>query len=444
MQLELILEFHTHNMSLYDEIIQGANNYFADTTQATSSPADTFYKSISRGWNAMNLNNLSTSNITENKTLKGLESIIGAFGNKSGDGQVSNGFNSIIQNIAGKDGQGFQNLFSKGGFKDAIGGLKGGVKDMFKGSGGKANAVGLAASAINMGLDALGVEKTDARLSTWGDKGLALAQNIPGPVGWIATGLNLISNRTGEATAVEHTKGLDTRSYNIDSHAMASSENNKVKNSGLSRLFNAVTGKRGRVKEISSQIKGIDERRLLSSNINYQNDINNLASTNSLAHTNQKNQYQLFGGLSTNAIAAKRGAKISRSQLGFIIRTAERNVKHLKNGGTLEKTNIIPEGAFHSRKHNLPEEIAEHVTPKGIPIIVKEGGEIKQVAEIEKNEIIFNKEVSEKIEDYLRDFNEAKTSKEKDKIAIECGKLITHEIINNTIDKTGLLEKEYD
>lgn len=49
MQLELILEFHTHNMSLYDEIIQGANNYFADTTQATSSPADTFYKSISRG-----------------------------------------------------------------------------------------------------------------------------------------------------------------------------------------------------------------------------------------------------------------------------------------------------------------------------------------------------------------------------------------------------------
>ena len=32
----------------------------------------------------------------------------------------------------------------------------------------------------------------------------------------------------------------------------------------------------------------------------------------------------------------------------------------------------------------------------------------------------------------------------ENKIAIECGKLITHEIINNTIDKTGLLEKEYD
>lgn len=105
------------------------------------------------------------------------------------------------------------------------------------------------------------------------------------------------------------------------------------------------------------------------------------------------------------------------------------------------KLNVIPEGALHARKHNLPEEIAEKVTNKGIPVItLEEGGDIKQHAEIEVNEIIFNKETTDKLEDFFKRFNKAEDKKDKDLIAIEAGKFLTSEILENTEDNTGLIE----
>lgn len=123
-----------------------------------------------------------------------------------------------------------------------------------------------------------------------------------------------------------------------------------------------------------------------------------------------------------------------------------------KNGGYIKKLyqkfqhggqmNVIPEGAFHSRLNHLPDEISEQVTPKGIPVITKEeGGELLQHSEVERNEITFNYEVSKKLEEYTKKYNEAESDKEKNEIAIELGKILTEEIMENTQDNTGLMDK---
>lgn len=99
------------------------------------------------------------------------------------------------------------------------------------------------------------------------------------------------------------------------------------------------------------------------------------------------------------------------------------------------KVNVIPDGALHAHKHHL-EDISpeyEQVTSKGIPVVTEEeGGKLKQHAEIERNEIIFRLEVTKELEDLMKDGS--------DEAAIKAGKLLTHEIINNTIDNTGLME----
>lgn len=99
------------------------------------------------------------------------------------------------------------------------------------------------------------------------------------------------------------------------------------------------------------------------------------------------------------------------------------------------KVNVIPDGALHAHKHHL-EDISpeyEQVTSKGIPVVTEEeGGKLKQHAEIERNEIIFRLEVTKKLEELMKDGS--------DDAAIEAGKLLAHEIINNTVDNTGLME----
>ena len=101
-------------------------------------------------------------------------------------------------------------------------------------------------------------------------------------------------------------------------------------------------------------------------------------------------------------------------------------------GGTV---NVIQDGALHAHKHHL-EDISpeyEQVTSKGIPVVTEEeGGKLKQHAEIERNEIIFRLEVTKKLEELMKDGS--------DDAAIEAGKLLAHEIINNTVDNTGLME----
>ena len=122
-------------------------------------------------------------------------------------------------------------------------------------------------------------------------------------------------------------------------------------------------------------------------------------------------------------------------------------VPEFKEGGKTEDSdipkieetsqkNLIPEGALHKNKHHM--EHAEGLTKKGIPV-VDDGGE--QQAEIEHSEIIFTLEVTKKLEEYYEIFySEESSNKEKEQAALDAGKLLVYQILENTEDRTGLIE----
>ena len=109
-----------------------------------------------------------------------------------------------------------------------------------------------------------------------------------------------------------------------------------------------------------------------------------------------------------------------------------------KDGGQM---NLIPEGALHAHKHHMEND--EDITKKGIPVVVEgEGGHLEQQAEIEKNEIILNKELTDKLESlYKKYYSEDVSSQEKDSLAIEAGELLAEDIMTNTDDRTGLMKQ---
>ena len=109
------------------------------------------------------------------------------------------------------------------------------------------------------------------------------------------------------------------------------------------------------------------------------------------------------------------------------INKSKKNKEKFAIGG---KMNVIPEGALHAHKHNL--EDIQDITKKGIPVVSEEEGGILQHAEIEREEIIFTKEVTEKLEE-LKKLG-------TDEAAIQAGILLTSEIIENTDDRANLIK----
>ena len=152
----------------------------------------------------------------------------------------------------------------------------------------------------------------------------------------------------------------------------------------------------------------------------------------------------------TNTLSAKNGAKIKEiKRLSSLYNKRLISKDPLKEGTTVEfknggSINVIPEGALHARKNNLTEinPELEGITKKGIPVISKEeGGEMIQHAEIERSEIIFNLETNKKLESIRERYNKSEDKAEKDNLAIEAGKLLAQQIMENTIDNTGELLK---
>lgn len=158
-------------------------------------------------------------------------------------------------------------------------------------------------------------------------------------------------------------------------------------------------------------------------------------------------QLQLNGGYQQNTVrAGKSGLKMDKDFAKRVVKLSKgqkekrkkiqeevrmEEVAGFKNGGAV---NVIPDGALHAHKHHLEnvDEKFEEVTTKGIPVITEEkGGDIKQHAEVEREEIIFNLEVTKQLEKLMQDGS--------DEAAIEAGKLLVHEILENTVDNTGLL-----
>lgn len=144
---------------------------------------------------------------------------------------------------------------------------------------------------------------------------------------------------------------------------------------------------------------------------------------------NRRYAFNLQGGYQQGAIkVGKSGLKvISHSQIDRARALLKKSQK-FQNGG---KMNVIPDGALHSRLNHMD---VDNITKKGIPVITQEnGGEITQHAEIEKEEIIFTKEVTDQLEKLYKIGT--------DKAAIEAGKLLAIQIIENTQDNTGLMKE---
>lgn len=158
---------------------------------------------------------------------------------------------------------------------------------------------------------------------------------------------------------------------------------------------------------------------------------NNMADQNYLNYN-----MQLQGGYNPRTAIGKQGMKleyikkaqeIARNNKYFIPKdwNPVSEPQKFQNGGSV---NVIPTGALHARLHHM--DTGDNITKKGIPVVDNQG---EQQAEIERDEIIFRKEVTNKIEELCKDGS--------DKAAIECGKLLVEEIINNTDDKSGLVPK---
>lgn len=159
-------------------------------------------------------------------------------------------------------------------------------------------------------------------------------------------------------------------------------------------------------------------------------------------------QLQLNGGYQQSAVrAGKSGLKMDREFAKRVVKLSKgqkekrkkiqeevrmEEVAGFQKGGAV---NVIPDGALHAHKHHLEDVDGkfEEVTTKGIPVITEEkGGDIKQHAEVEREEIIFNLDVTKQLEKLMQDGS--------DEAAIEAGKLLVHEILENTVDNTGLLK----
>ena len=76
--------------------------------------------------------------------------------------------------------------------------------------------------------------------------------------------------------------------------------------------------------------------------------------------------------------------------------TEESDIQRFANGGS-----ILPTGKLHKELHHLDDmgEQFEDLTRKGIPVVtMDENNEIVQVAEIERDEICFSKEITDQLE----------------------------------------------
>lgn len=278
------------------------------------------------------------------------------------------------------------------------------------------------------------------------DKGSQIAGQAMNTIGDIASAFGPVGSIVGAGAKVLGTlftsigpnvKGNTSKELTDSSSSYGGLDKLDSKKFGL---FGIGAGKR-----YAKKVAEREQQRIKSEGILKSAQTDQEAAVGSIQNLANRYNLNMSGGWQQNngIRFGKSGTKVS-----YDLSFAHKVLNHLKEdtpekfekGG---KVNIIPEGALHARKHNIDTpELDGKITKKGIPVIVEGENGIKQVAEIEKNEIIFTKEITEKLEE-LRDkySDDESSSKEKDAIAIEAGKLLVQEILYNTQDNTGLLNE---
>lgn len=245
-----------------------------------------------------------------------------------------------------------------------------------------------------------------------------IAENIPGPIGQgISTGLKaikLIDQLTGKKSNSQITTGETATGYNLDFNV----------NAGTS--YGGLFGNKKR-KQANTLSARQDTENIKKIGVSRSSQEQMLGASNSIQDIASKTNQQLLGGQNYRALAAKKGTKLSFKNI------KKKVTKKMQQGG---KMNVIPSGALHARKHNLPDEIAEGLTKKGIPVVsYDEGGKTTQHCEIEREEIILNLDLTKQLEKLKKEFDDG-----DENAALIAGQLLTKEILENTIDNTQILK----
>lgn len=169
------------------------------------------------------------------------------------------------------------------------------------------------------------------------------------------------------------------------------------------------------------------KRRVRDSNTAQSNVQSMVNSANKLADAS-KNSLGMFDINSQNRINRtlynNPNTQISTGKNGMVLK----KLPKFADGGRLK--NIIVNGSLHARRSgikNLDEFKDADITEKGVIVISKDAnGAIIQHAEVEKGEIIFTKEITDKLNELFKKNNEESQ--------IEAGKILSYEIMKNTKD----------
>ena len=309
-------------------------------------------------------------------------------------------------------------------------------------------------AGLDLGLTALGKE-SDAL-----DGGVNAVADAAGYLDYVIPGLG---------TGVKY--GL--KALNFADKALGKTTKSFSGNTGLSGYQDFSTqGKQFRLSQTKSKNRAEIEKNLnqkLFTGAKTNSDFllkQNQARTQSINNTGLTNQQKLLGESDYSVLTAKKGATLQDIRNYIKTRNIEKEVgqnpnldenlvkseiQKFQNGGSL-----IPSGALHKNKHKLESmnpELDGEITKKGIPVIsyaekgdileyeadgetpkvLAEGGEIIQHAEIEVGEIILNISLTKKLIELMK--------KDTSEAMIEAGKILARELMEDTTDNTGLLEK---
>lgn len=349
------------------------------------------------------------------------------YGNNVQDKETTNYNNRYVYGLIGAQlGRGLGQQIG-GKYEDEIsqiGGIlghqilsEGNLKGLFTGGSGRA----LGAVGTSMLNKSMGGDKNKGFVSE------ALTNYAPmlwqaGPVaGAIGTGLTVINN-IGSKSTQDYT-GNDMFSQEAQSALGGSYQGSmqtlqKASNAeGRYGLFDRITGQ---YKSANRKVDRGNTVNDLMGSIYKRRELGDIRKNNDIGYID----YDLyrFGGYDQyGTVIGRKGMKLPT--INDINRV--RDLLKFKKGGQM---NVIPEGALHARLHHM--ETGNKITKKGIPVIDKQG---EQQAEIERNEIIFSLEVTNKLEELRKDGS--------DKAALEAGKLLVDEIFHNTDDRTGLIQE---
>jgi hypothetical protein len=309
---------------------------------------------------------------------------------------------------------------------------------------------GMVGGGLDLGLQALGKEK-DGISGAVDAAAPLLNAAVPG-LGYAVQGLDRLDTALGTTT-----KGFQGNT-GVSGYQDFSTQGKQFRLSQFGAKNKALTNTEANKKMFTSAKTNTDK--LLKQQ---------QARTQGIQNQGMTNQTKLSGGLNTSVLMGRNGATLEDIRNYIKVRNIKKEVPEnpildenidksenveiakFKSGGS-----VIPSGALHKNKHKLEEIIPElkgEVTAKGIPVItyaekgdvlefaedgetpkvLAEGGEVIQHAEIEKEEVILEISLTNKLIELMKEGSE--------KSIIEAGKLLATELMENTTDNSGIMEK---